>query len=58
MMELTMEQQFKLKVYESAAKEMTKPQLEEYLIEVIRQGMVKDNLFVHWAKQDLKNGII
>ena len=57
-MELTMEQQFKLEVYKAAVKEMSKQQLEEYLIEVIRQGMAKDNLFVHWAKQDLKNGII
>lgn len=56
-MELTTEQQFKLKTFEIEAQKMSKEQLQQHLIEVIRQGMIKNNLFVQWAKQDFSQGI-
>jgi len=48
---LTLEQQFKLKVYQDQVKSMTKQEAQECLLEVLRQMMVKDNL----VKQLLKN---
>ena len=48
---LTLEQQFKLKVYQDRVKSMSKQEAQECLLEVLRQMMVKDNL----VKQLLKN---
>ena len=47
---LTLEQKFKLEVLKDQVKELTQKQAQEYLIEVFRQMMVKDNL----VKQLLK----
>ncbi|MBC6475684.1 MAG: NblA/ycf18 family protein [Hormoscilla sp. GM102CHS1] len=47
----TLEQQFKLKVYQDQVKSMSKQEAQECLLEVLRQMMVKDNL----VKQLLKN---
>ncbi|MBC6421776.1 MAG: NblA/ycf18 family protein [Hormoscilla sp. SP5CHS1] len=48
---LTLEQQFKLKVYQDQVKSMSKQEAQECLLEILRQMMVKDNL----VKQLLKN---
>ncbi|MGK7904593.1 MAG: NblA/ycf18 family protein [Hormoscilla sp.] len=48
---LTLEQQFKMKVYQEQVKSMSKQEAQECLLEVLRQMMVKDNL----VKQLLKN---
>lgn len=48
---LTLEQQFKLEVLKDQVKKLSQEQAQEYLIEVFRQMMVKDNLM----KQLLKN---
>ncbi len=48
---LTLEQQFKLKIYQNQVKSMSKQEAQECLLEVLRQMMVKDNL----VKQLLKN---
>lgn len=48
---LTLEQQFKLKVYQDQVNSMSKQEAQECLLEVLRQMMVKDNL----VKQLLKN---
>lgn len=48
---LSLEQQFKLQVLREEVKNLTQTQAQEYLIEVFRQMMVKDNL----VKQLLKN---
>ncbi|MBE9168055.1 NblA/ycf18 family protein [Pleurocapsales cyanobacterium LEGE 06147] len=48
--QLTLEQQFKLKILQEQVKELSKEQAQEYLMEVFRQMMVKDNL----VKQLLK----
>ncbi len=46
-LELTLEQEFNLKVYEEQVKNMTQEQAQGYLLEILRQIMVKDNLIKH-----------
>ena len=48
---LSLEQQFKLQVLREQVKNLSQEQAQDYLIEVFRQMMVKDNL----VKQLLKN---
>ena len=48
---LTLEQQFKLEVLKDQIKGLSREQAQEYLVEVFRQMMVKDNLM----RQMLKN---
>ncbi|AMW26791.1 MULTISPECIES: NblA/ycf18 family protein [Oscillatoriales] len=47
---LSIEQQFKLKVLQEQVKHLSLEEAQEYLIEVFRQGMVKDNLLKNWMK--------
>ena len=47
---LTLEQKFKLEVLKDQVKDLTQQQAQEYLIEVFRQMMVKDNLVKHLLK--------
>ena len=47
---LTMEQQFKLQVLRDQVKTLSQDQAQEYLLEVMRQNMVKENLLKHWMK--------
>lgn len=47
---LTLEQQFKLNVYKQQVKQLSQDQAQEYLLEVLRQMMVKENLFKHLLK--------
>ena len=42
---LDLEQKFKLKVLQEEVKTLTKEQAQEFLMELFRQMMVKDNLF-------------
>lgn len=48
---LTLEQQFKLEVLKDQVKTLSKEQAQEYLIEIFRQMMVKDNMI----KKIMKN---
>jgi hypothetical protein len=48
---LSMEQQFRLQVLTEQVQHLSREQAQEYLIELFRQMMVKDNL----VKQLLKN---
>ncbi|MGK7916703.1 MAG: NblA/ycf18 family protein [Prochloraceae cyanobacterium] len=48
---LSLEQQFKLQVLREQVKSLTKEQAQEFLVELFRQMMVKDNL----VKNLLKN---
>ncbi|MBW4619411.1 MAG: NblA/ycf18 family protein [Cyanosarcina radialis HA8281-LM2] len=50
---LTLEQQFNLKVYQQQIQGLSQEEAQAYLIEVLRQLMLKDNLVKHM----LKNGI-
>lgn len=48
---LSMEQQFKLQVLRDQVKTLSKDQAQEYLIEVMRQNMVKENILKYWMKK-------
>ncbi|HEY9767342.1 MAG TPA: NblA/ycf18 family protein [Coleofasciculaceae cyanobacterium] len=48
--QLSMEQQFKLKVLQEQVQSLSKEQAQEYLLEMFRQMMVKDNLVKHLLK--------
>ncbi len=48
---LSLEQQFRLKLYQEQVKSLSHEQAQQYLVEVLRQMMVKENLL----KQLLKN---
>ena len=45
--QLSMEQQFKLKVLQDQVQDLSKEQAQEYLLEMFRQMMVKDNIVKH-----------
>lgn len=47
---LSMEQQFKLQVLREEVKRLSQDQAQEYLLEVMRQNMVKENLLKYWMK--------
>jgi hypothetical protein len=48
---LTMEQQFNMKVYEDQVKYMNADQAQEFLLEIMRQLMIKDNVIRHLMKK-------
>ena len=47
---LSMEQQFKLQVLREQVKSLSQDQAQGYLLEVMRQNMVKENLLKYWMK--------
>ncbi|CBN54216.1 NblA/ycf18 family protein [Kamptonema animale CS-326] len=47
---LSLEQQFKLQVLRDEVKHLSLEQAQEYLVEVLRQSMVKENLYKNWLK--------
>ncbi|MEO1133938.1 MAG: NblA/ycf18 family protein [Cyanobacteria bacterium J06639_1] len=49
-MSLTMEQQFKLHVLDRQVKELSREEAQDYLLEVMRQMMIKDNVVKHLLK--------
>jgi Phycobilisome degradation protein nblA len=51
--DLSVEQEFNLRVYQEQVKNLTLQEAQEFLLEVLRQSMVKENLF----KQLIKSGI-
>ncbi|RMF27029.1 MAG: phycobilisome degradation protein NblA [Cyanobacteria bacterium J083] len=48
--QLSLEQQFKLQMLKDQVKSLTREQAQEYLVELLRQMMVKDNLMKHLLK--------
>ena len=48
---LSLEQQFKLKVLKEQVRNLSLEEAQDYLIEVLRQGMVKDNILRQWMKE-------
>ena len=50
--QLTLEQQFKLQVLKEQVEGLTKEQAQDYLLEVFRQMMVKDNLVKHLLRNN------
>ncbi|MEH2249206.1 NblA/ycf18 family protein [Nostoc sp.] len=49
--ELTLEQQFRLQNLKDQIKNLNQEEAQEFLLEVLRQMMVKDNLVKHLLKQ-------
>jgi len=47
---LTMEQEFKLKVLQDQVKTLDMEEAQGYIVELLRQMMVKDNLVKHLLK--------
>ncbi|MEM8805000.1 MAG: NblA/ycf18 family protein [Cyanobacteria bacterium P01_G01_bin.38] len=47
---LTLEQEFKLQILKDQVKGLSIDQAQEYVVEVMRQMMVKDNLVKHLLK--------
>lgn len=50
-MELSLEQEFNLKMYEEQVKGLNPEQSQKFLLEVLRQLMVKDNMLKCLMKQ-------
>ncbi|MDQ2098327.1 MAG: NblA/ycf18 family protein [Tychonema bourrellyi B0820] len=48
---LSVEQQFKLQVLREQVKTLSQNEAQEYLLEVMRQNMVKENLLKFWMKK-------
>ncbi|MCL6436140.1 MAG: NblA/ycf18 family protein [Leptolyngbyaceae cyanobacterium HOT.MB2.61] len=41
---LTLEQQFQMRLIEESAQQMSREQMQEILVQIARQSMVKDNV--------------
>ena len=50
-MELSLEQKFNLKMYEEQIKGLSQEETQKYLLEVLRQLMLKDNMLKYFMKQ-------
>ncbi len=48
---LSLEQSFNLKVYEEQVKGLSQDQAQTFLLEVLRQLMIKENVIKHLLKQ-------
>lgn len=48
--QLSIEQQFRLQVLSEQVQNLSQEEAQEYLLEMFRQMMVKDNLFKHLLK--------
>jgi ubiquinone biosynthesis protein Coq4 len=48
---LTLEQQFNMKVYEDQVKKLSQQQSHDFLLELMRQVMIKDNVIRHLMKE-------
>lgn len=51
--QLTLEQEFKLQVLQAQTKNLDLEQAQDYVAELLRQMMVKDNLVKHMLKDGL-----
>ena len=52
-LELTLEQQFNLKVYEEQVRKLSLQQSQDFVLELLRQLMIKDNVIKHLIKENL-----
>ncbi|MBW4470552.1 MAG: NblA/ycf18 family protein [Stenomitos rutilans HA7619-LM2] len=51
-LELSLEQEFNLKLYREQIKGLSPEESQEFLLEVLRQLMVKDNMIKHFLKRN------
>ncbi|MBW4613331.1 MAG: NblA/ycf18 family protein [Desmonostoc vinosum HA7617-LM4] len=49
--ELSLEQSFNLKVYEDQVKRLSQEQSQTFVLELMRQLMIKENVIKHLLKQ-------
>lgn len=49
--QLSLEQEFNLKLYQEQVKSLSADQSQEFLLEVMRQLMLKDNMLKYLIKQ-------
>jgi hypothetical protein len=52
-LDLSLEQKFNLKLYEGQVKDLSTEQAQNFLLEVMRQLMIKENVIRHLMKEDL-----
>lgn len=50
-MELNLEQEFSLRTYEEQVKSLSTEESQTFLLEVLRQLMIKENMIKHLLKQ-------
>jgi acyl-CoA-binding protein len=50
---LSLEQQFNLKAYEQQVKGLSQEEAQGFLLEIMRQLMIKDNVIKHLMKKGL-----
>lgn len=50
-MDLSLEQKFNLKMYEEQVKGLSQEESQQFLLEVLRQLMVKENMIKHLLRQ-------
>ena len=50
-LDLSLEQQFNLKMYEGQVKGLSTEQAQDFLLEVMRQLMIKENVIRHLMKE-------
>ena len=48
---LSLEQELELQILREQVKDLSLDQAQDYVVEVVRQMMLKDNLFKHLIKQ-------
>jgi Phycobilisome degradation protein nblA len=56
-LELSLEQQFSLRMYEDEVTKLNQAQAQEILMEVLYQLMLKDNAIRSLIKSELRSGI-
>jgi hypothetical protein len=49
----SLEQQFKLRIYEKQIENLTLKEAQEFLMQVLRQSMMQENLFKTMLKEDI-----
>ena len=50
-MELSLEQQFNIRSFETQVRQMSREQAQEFLLKMYEQMMVKENMYKHFLKQ-------
>lgn len=51
---LTMEQQFNLRMYEEQVRSLSAEEAQGFLLELMRQLMIKNNVVAHLMKENLR----
>lgn len=49
--ELTLEQQFSIRSFETQVRQMSREQAQDFLVELYEQMMMRENMYRHFLKQ-------